>query len=119
MTISRLLARMLGGDVTVRSELNKGTVFTATFQPAEIIESGLLANSPVSLGTDNNLGQKKMLVIDDDPTVLGLMQRHLDKEGFGVLTASDGNEGVKLAREAQPDAITLDVLMPGIDGWSV
>ena len=52
LTISRLLARMLGGDVTVRSELNKGTVFTATFQPAEIIESGLLANSPVSVGTD-------------------------------------------------------------------
>jgi len=119
LTISRLLARMLGGDVTVSSELNKGTVFTATFQPAEIIESGLIANSPVSSGADNNLGQKKILVIDDDPTVLGLMQRHLDKEGFGVLTASDGNEGVKIAREVQPDAITLDVLMPGIDGWSV
>jgi len=119
LTISRLLARMLGGDVTVRSELNKGTVFTATFQPAEIIESGLIANSSVSSGADNNLGQKKILVIDDDPTVLGLMQRHLEKEGFGVLTASDGNEGVKIAREVQPDAITLDVLMPGIDGWSV
>ena len=39
LTISRLLARMLGGDVTVKSELNKGTVFTATFQPAELIES--------------------------------------------------------------------------------
>ena len=97
---------------------NKGTVFTATFQPAEWVESEL-NNSPVSVGTDERTGQKKILVIDDDPTVLGLMQRHLDKEGFGVLTASDGNEGVKLAREAQPDAITLDVLMPGIDGWSV
>ena len=119
LTISRLLARLLGGDVTVKSEPNKGTVFTATFQPAELVESELKANSPVSVGTDGKPGQKKILVIDDDPTVLGLMQRHLDKEGFGVLTASDGNEGVKLARKAQPDAITLDVLMPGIDGWSV
>ncbi|MEC7165496.1 MAG: response regulator, partial [SAR324 cluster bacterium] len=119
LTISRLLARLLGGDVTVKSEPNKGTVFTATFQPAELVESELKANSPVSVGTDERTGQKKILVIDDDPTVLGLMQRHLDKEGFGVLTASDGNEGVKIAREAQPDAITLDVLMPGIDGWSV
>ena len=119
LTISRLLARLLGGDVTVKSEPNKGTVFTATFQPAELVESELKASSPVTVGTDGRPGQKKILVIDDDPTVLGLMQRHLDKEGFGVLTASDGNEGVKLAREAQPDAITLDVLMPGIDGWSV
>ena len=118
LTISRLLARLLGGDVTVKSEPNKGTVFTATFQPAELVESEL-NNSPVSVGIDERPGQKRILVIDDDPTVLGLMQRHLDKEGFGVLTASDGNEGVKLAREAQPDAITLDVLMPGIDGWSV
>ena len=71
----------------MKSEPNKGTVFTATFRPAELIESEL-NNSPVSVGIDERPGQKRILVIDDDPTVLGLMQRHLDKEGFGVLTAT-------------------------------
>jgi CheY-like chemotaxis protein len=47
------------------------------------------------------------------------MQRFLGKEGFRVITAAGGEEGLRLAREHRPDAITLDVLMPGLDGWAV
>jgi CheY-like chemotaxis protein len=48
-----------------------------------------------------------------------LMQRYLGKEGFRVLTAANGEDGLRLAREQRPDAITLDVMMPGMDGWTV
>ncbi len=64
-------------------------------------------------------GSTHVLVIDDDAAVRDLMARFLGKEGFRVATAAGGEEGLRLARELQPDVITLDVLMPGMDGWSV
>jgi CheY-like chemotaxis protein len=60
-----------------------------------------------------------VLVIDDEPAVRDLMQRYLTKEGFRVITAAGGDEGLRRARELRPDAITLDVMMPGLDGWAV
>ena len=60
-----------------------------------------------------------MLVIDDDPTVRDLMDRFLVKQGFSVITAASGIEGLRLAREVRPAAITLDVMMPDLDGWTV
>ncbi|MGH6902663.1 MAG: response regulator transcription factor, partial [Geminicoccaceae bacterium] len=61
----------------------------------------------------------KILVIDDEQTVRDLMRRFLAREGFDVVTARDGEEGLALARRLRPALITLDVLMPGLDGWSV
>ncbi len=60
-----------------------------------------------------------VLVIDDEATVRDLMERFLDKEGFRVVTAAGGQEGLRLAKELRPDAITLDVMMPAMDGWAV
>jgi CheY-like chemotaxis protein len=60
-----------------------------------------------------------VLVIDDDAHVRDLMQRLLSREGYNVIVASNGEQGVNLARQVKPDVITLDVLMPGQDGWSV
>ena len=60
-----------------------------------------------------------MLVIDDEPAVREIMQRFLTREGYRVETAASGEEGLRLARAAAPDVITLDVLMPGMDGWAV
>jgi CheY-like chemotaxis protein len=60
-----------------------------------------------------------VLVIDDDPTVRELMERFLIREGFPVVTAANGVEGLRRAREVRPAAITLDVLMPDLDGWTV
>jgi CheY-like chemotaxis protein len=64
-------------------------------------------------------GESTVLVIDDDVAVRDLLQRFLGKEGFHVVSASGGEEGLRLARELRPDAITLDVMMPGMDGWAV
>jgi CheY-like chemotaxis protein len=60
-----------------------------------------------------------VLAIDDDPSVLDLVRRFLGKEGFEVRTATSGREGLALARELRPAVITLDVMMPGLDGWAV
>jgi DNA-binding response OmpR family regulator len=58
-------------------------------------------------------------VIDDDRVFRDLLHRFLEKEGFRVVTAADGEEGLRLARSARPGLITLDVVMPGLDGWGV
>jgi len=60
-----------------------------------------------------------VLVIDDDPNARDLMRRYLTKEGFRAETAENGAEGLRLARLLSPVAITLDVMMPGMDGWAV
>jgi CheY-like chemotaxis protein len=60
-----------------------------------------------------------VLVIDDDAAARDLMSRGLAKEGFQVFTAASGEEGIRMAKELKPDVITLDVLMPGMDGWAV
>ena len=60
-----------------------------------------------------------VLVIDDDADQRALMTRFLQREGFAVRTAADGRTGLELARELLPRAILLDVMMPGVDGWSV
>jgi CheY-like chemotaxis protein len=60
-----------------------------------------------------------VLVIDDDPVVADLMRRTLVKDGYRVEYAENGEKGLQLARQLRPDAITLDVMMPGMDGWQV
>ena len=70
------------------------------------------------ISLENSSG-KTILIIDDDPTVSELMKRQLLKEGFKVVIAPNGKDGIRLARELKPDAITLDILMPEMDGWSV
>jgi CheY-like chemotaxis protein len=74
----------------------------------------------VAAGPEDAAGRSTViLVVDDDSTVRDLMDRFLTREGFSVVTAASGLEGLKRARELQPAAITLDVLMPDLDGWTM
>ena len=61
----------------------------------------------------------RILVVDDDPTVRELVARHLERAGFAVTTARGGQEGLRLVRELHPAAVTLDIMMPDLDGWTV
>ncbi len=61
----------------------------------------------------------RVLVVEDDPSVRGLLQTILEDEALEVILAADGEEGLALARTVQPDVVLLDVMMPGLDGWTV
>jgi GAF domain-containing protein/DNA-binding response OmpR family regulator len=117
LALSRRLARMMGGDITVASERGRGSTFTMRL-PAEVAEPRQEAEAAAPPEAAP-AGASTVLVIDDEAAVRDLMQRFLTKEGFRVVTAAGGEEGVRLARELSPEAITLDVLMPGLDGWAV
>ena len=68
---------------------------------------------------DSTRGAGTVLVIDDDPAARELLESFFRKDGFDVAVASSGADGVRLARERRPAVITLDVMMPGMDGWAV
>gem|GEM_PF-144445 len=116
LALSRRLCRMMGGDVTAESEAGHGSVFTIRL-PAHVTGAPRDAVPAADAVAGREAGT--VLVIDDEATVRDLMQRFLTKEGFRVVTAAGGEDGVRRAREIRPDAITLDVMMPGMDGWAV
>jgi PAS domain S-box-containing protein len=117
LAISRRFCRMMGGDITVASEMGKGSTFTVRL-PARVADPKEVAKQPERAAVaDENAGV--VLVIDDDSRVHDMLQRSLSKEGLRVFSALSGDEGLKMARELRPDAITLDVMMPGTDGWAV
>lgn len=123
LAISRRFCNMMNGDITVASELGKGSTFTV-YLPAEITlpkSEGLeaLIATPSMSVVETADKFSRVLVIDDDPIARDLIYRHLSKEGFRVFTASSGEEGLHLAEILRPEAITLDILMPSMDGWTV
>jgi signal transduction histidine kinase/DNA-binding response OmpR family regulator len=120
LAITRHFCQMMGGDITVESVTGRGATFTIRL-PAEVVDpkaAALLRAEPTQADVLLE-GTPTVLVIDDDPTVHDLMQRFLRREGLRMATAATGEEGLRLARELRPVAITLDVMMPGMDGWAV
>jgi adenylate cyclase len=118
LAITRKLCRMMGGDALVTSEIGKGSTFVARL-PAGPATPAAATDQPASGLSEPLPSGDCVLVIDDDPTARELIANHLRGEGFSVVTAAGGSEGLKRAEELHPIAITLDVLMPDIDGWTV
>ncbi|MGI8819973.1 MAG: response regulator [Chthoniobacterales bacterium] len=131
LALTRRFCQMMGGDVTVHSVAGEGSVFTIKL-PAVVHQAKPEAAARVgrraalkSAGVDGESADPLppnatyVLVIDDDPVQRELIERFLSKEGFTVRCAASGEAGLRLARQSRPVAITLDVMMPEMDGWSV
>jgi signal transduction histidine kinase/DNA-binding response OmpR family regulator/HAMP domain-containing protein len=113
LAITRHFCTMLSGDVTVESSPGKGSTFTIILPD----QGDAPAIGQVPVVTPAADGRATVLVVDDDATVRSLLAKTLEKEGYRVVLASNGVEALSLARQHRPQAITLDVLMPQMDGW--
>ncbi|HEY9152732.1 MAG TPA: GAF domain-containing protein [Anaerolineales bacterium] len=108
LSISQQLIQMHGGRIGLHSVIGKGSTFYFTL--------------PIYRGkeeTSTSNDGKVILAIDDDPQVISLYERYLQPQGYQVVPLTDPNQAIERAKQLKPYAITLDIMMPGYDGWSV
>jgi signal transduction histidine kinase/DNA-binding response OmpR family regulator len=126
LAITRSFARMLGGDVSVRSAPGQGSTFTLSL-PDTPLDAGPqraaapalrdLRSEPTPSGGLSPTAT--ILVTDDEEASRRIIGSHLLRENYRVLYANSGLEAIDIARREKPDAITLDIMMPQVDGWTV
>ena len=128
LTLCKHFSEMMGGDIGVESTVGEGSTFRVKIpvdveraqqrddDDREADNTGELADNASAEAADD---ADRVLVIDDDPTVHQLVTRFLADEGFAVETTTGGEGVLETIRQFQPDIITLDVLMPEIDGWNI
>jgi CheY-like chemotaxis protein len=147
LTISRSIARLLGGDISLRSKIGAGSTFTlllrdriegdehatAALTPSRVsVHSPRIATTPaLAIADDRDTLQTgapgksgpaiipTILVVEDDPAFSRILADMIHRKGYRVLAAANGEDGIELARRYQPTGILLDVILPGADGWTV
>jgi len=119
LTICKGFSELMGGDLTVESSPGSGSRFTFYFPLVSGSGEQILQLGSEGVTEESEGEGIRVLIIDDDPTALDLTRRVLVRQGFRVITAQSGRQGLETARKELPDVIILDVLMPGMDGWQV
>jgi CheY-like chemotaxis protein len=122
LSISQRLSRLMDGTISVVSEPGMGSIFTVRL-PVEVSDAKMQRQTGIYRVSRPSVPMpaiaSKILLIDNDPAMRELVQRMLAKEGFEMLYAASGQEGLRLATAERPDVILLDVLLPDQDGWAV
>jgi hypothetical protein len=120
LSLTRRFAMLHGGDVRVESELGKGSVFTLRM-PLHAVERERRTPEPAPVGahSNGNASLPLVMVVEDDPAAAELLARQLDRAGLRTEIVRSGSEVVAKARKLRPAAITLDILLPDLDGWEV
>lgn len=113
LAITKAIIEKLGGAIWVQSEPGEGSSFFFTLPAAGV---ALSAGGDTATSTR---GAGLVLCVDDDPTIVRLLSHQMERRGFRTVAATDGREALRQARELSPDAITLDIMMPGMDGFAV
>ena len=116
LTITKMFAEMMGGEINLSSEEGKSTTFIVTIPRVVIDNKKDTSKTEINIQKENDY---TVLVIDDDDDAQDLMRKFLEKQNVSILQAKTGEDGLNLAAQHLPDAITLDVMMPGMDGWEV
>ena len=121
LAIVKEVAQLLGGNIAATSMLGRGSKFTLLL-PSAIDSTAIhreVRDAVAEIAHPKPGEQFTVLLIDDDPMVQHLVRGHLEAEHFRILSATDGVEGLTLAREARPTVIILDLHLPRLDGWTV
>ena len=124
LAITHRFVQLMKGQINVESEPGQGAIFTVQLPTHVVIETtestqSESADKVPAASSETKTGLETILVIDDDPSVRDLMSRFLTKLNFNVVAAANGEEGIHLAKHVHPLLITLDVVMPDCDGWTV
>ncbi|QAU25410.1 response regulator [Dyella sp. M7H15-1] len=140
LSISRRMAELLGGDIVLRSEVDQGSEFVLLLPeraPEETADTSLpasITHAPIARPVTRSLlpaegvaddreriepGDSVILIVEDDPAFARILADIVRQKGHRMLHSLDGEEGLALARRYHPVGILLDVMLPGMDGWTV
>ncbi len=119
LVISRSFCQMMGGDIHVTSGIGEGSCFTVELPRTVQSESNSSAIGQSTKLAEGDQNLPLILIIEDDPRSAELLRRSLEKAGYRTLIAADGKQGLEMAQAHKPAAITCDVMMPHMDGWTV
>jgi signal transduction histidine kinase/DNA-binding response OmpR family regulator len=119
LAITKHFCEALGGTISVRSDPGVGSTFTIMLPDRRPAAQAGHVDTPAPIAVAGQGTGPLVMVVDDDPGARGLLTAILRKEGLRVAEAAGGETALALARKLRPEAITLDIMMPGMDGWSV
>ena len=121
LAISKSMAEMLGGYIDVKSKLDVGSTFSLCLPIKDVVEVDSNKNSLEQIKSKIKSFAKieSVLIIDDTQDVVELLTEYLGDSGYKIYTANNGEDGLKLAHSVKPSLITLDIMMPNMNGWEI
>jgi len=119
LSVVKRMVGLMGGEILVDTTLGEGSVFTLALPLSVAGETVPLSRSPADATPAPKRGNRLALIIDDDPATIDLARRWMGRQGYDVIAAHNGLDGLDMARTQKPDIILLDIYMPGLSGYDV